>query len=117
MLVWDAIKEAVDREGEPWFDGEDHPITATVNELARRVRTDMLRAGAHDWWSDEIAERRLFDHLNEAAIVASYVIVARIAQLKGCRRVARAATVLADMALWNSANVGRLKRKIDIAEQ
>ena len=111
----ELIKAAIDREAEPWEDTGDHPITASVRELARRVRVEMLRAGGREWADDEVA---IFGgNLNETAVIASFVIIARLAQLKGCLRVYRAAATLADMALWNSAHLGRFRRKVEIAEQ
>ena len=55
MLTLELIKAAIDREAEAWEDTGDHPITASVRELARRVRVEMLRAGGREWADDEVA--------------------------------------------------------------
>src|SRR5262249_45385067 len=102
------------------------PITVSLKELARRVRTEILRSGGHDWGDDvygrdanDPAARIGIDpaQLDEAAIVASYYLLGRIAQGRECYRVAREAFQIANFRLCMSAAYGKFKPKPEAAER
>jgi hypothetical protein len=90
------------------------PITASLYELARRVRTDLLRHGGIDWQDDPATAGGTID---EPAVIAAWVVLGRLAQERGRLRVARQAFMLAELQLCMSCRYGRFRPKPEPIDQ